>query len=350
MSRKRLSGSHQLSPLSPVVPICPASSSPASPQVGSKSLSFSRQPRETSDIKLLLVGDAGVGKTAMILGFCGELPTKSQLHIMSLTKDSPCASASGVQRMRNVTKKRYSLNDYEELFQSSDELEEYVLDTKATIGVDIKTTLLNIDSRLFKCTLWDTAGQERYRNAMIPALYRDAHGIVLTYDLCNSDTLDSISSHWMQEALDNCGSSDLARVRFYLVGNKLDLTKQRKVTQDQVIKAVAFLQSHYHINISGTFEVTCKWPNVVDRTFTTLVRDLVASGCYDTRKYSEVPQRRTKENKESDQSGGDDNSYKEHDRGLGLRRHSTTEGKNIPGGIDLTRPYHIGKHTSTCCM
>lgn len=344
MSRKRLSGVHQLSPLSPVLPICPASSSPASPQIDSKGLAFSRQPRETSDIKLLLVGDAGVGKTAMTLGFCGELPTKSQLHIMSLTKHSPGASVSGIQRMRNVTKKRYSLNDYEELFQGADDLEEYVLDTRSTIGVDIKTTLLNIDSRLFKCTLWDTAGQERYRNAMIPALYRDAHGIVLTYDLCNSATLESIRSHWMQEALENCGSPDLTGVRFYLVGNKLDLTKQRQVSQDQIVSAVSFLKSRYHIIISGTFEVTCKWPNVVDRTFTTLIRDLVASGCYDTKKFAEVPQLRNGETNNTEH-GSESSS-----RGLGLRRHSTTEGKNIPGGIDLTKPYHMGKHTSTCCM
>ncbi|GAV52826.1 hypothetical protein ZYGR_0AI01080 [Zygosaccharomyces rouxii] len=351
MSKKRLSVSIQNSPLSPVIPICPPSSSPASPQVGDGSLTFSRQPRETSNVKLLLVGDAGVGKTAMILGFCNELPTKSQLHIMSLTKDSSTdQDKSGIRPTRNVTKKRYSLNDYEELFQGVDDLDEYVLDTRTTIGVDIKTSLLNIDSRLFKCIMWDTAGQERYRNAMIPVIYRDAHGIVLTYDLCDINTLNSICDHWLKEALDNYGSKDFTKVRFYLVGNKRDLTKERTVTQEQVAQSVVTLESRFHISIAGTFEVTCKWPNIVDKTFNQLIRDLVANGCYDS-KSNEIPSH----SKDQVDNNSDDSDELEEDdstqKGLGLRHEeSPSEEVPMPGGIDLTKPYGVGKNSSTCCV
>ncbi|GCE99929.1 hypothetical protein ZYGM_001336 [Zygosaccharomyces mellis] len=351
MPKKRLSASVQNSPLSPVIPICPPSSSPASPQVGEESLTFSRQPRETSNVKLLLVGDAGVGKTAMILGFCNELPTKSQLHIMNLTKDSSTdQDKSGIRPTRNVTKKRYSLNDYEELLQGIDDLEEYVLDTRTTIGVDIKTSLLNIDSRLFKCIMWDTAGQERYRNAMIPVIYRDAHGIVLTYDLCDIATLNSICDHWLKEALDNYGSKDLTKVRFYLVGNKTDLTKERTVTQEQVTQSVVTLESKFKISIAGTFEVTCKWPNVVDRTFNQLVRDLVANGCYDS-KANEIPSHSKNQvdnnSDDPDELEDDDSSYK----GLGLHSRESPQGDvQIPGGIDLTRPCGVANNSSTCCV
>lgn len=351
MSKKRLSGSIQNSPLSPVIPICPPSSSPASPQVGGESLTFTRQPRETSNVKLLLVGNAGVGKTAMILGFCNELPTKSQFHIMNLTKDSSNDKDKvGIRPMRKVIKKRYSLNDYEELFQGADDLDEYVLDTRTTIGVDIKTSLLNIDSRLFKCILWDTAGQERYRNAMMPVLYRDAHGIVLTYDLCDNNTLSALCDHWLQEALDNYGSEDLTYVRFYLVGNKADLTQERSVTREQITQCVETLESKFHVSIAGTFEVTCKWPNVVDRTFNQLIRDLVANGCYDS-KSKEVPSHP----KNQVDNNSDDPDEQEHDntskKGLGLISENFPEEEvRMPGGIDLTRPYRIGKSSSTCCV
>ncbi|CAR26836.1 hypothetical protein ZYGR_0I01080 [Zygosaccharomyces rouxii] len=351
MSRKRLSVSIHNSPLSPVIPICPPSSNPASPQVGDEGLTFTRQPRETSNVKLLLVGDAGVGKTAMILGFCNELPTKSQLHIMNLTKDSSNDQDKSGIRPRNVTKKRYSLNDYEELFHGADDLDEYVLDTRTTIGVDIKTSLLNIDSRLFKCIMWDTAGQERYRNAMIPVLYRDAHAIVLTYDLCDVTTLNSICDHWLKEALDNYGSKDLTKVRFYLIGNKRDLTGERTVTQEQVSQSVATLESKFQISIAGTFEVTCKWPNIVDRTFNQLVRDLVANGCYDS-KPNEVPSRSKNQFDNNNSDDPDELGEEDSDqKGLGVpHQESPQEEVRMPGGIDLTRPYSVGNNSSTCCV
>lgn len=373
MSKKRLSLSIQNPPLSPVIPICPPSSNPGSPQVGEDSLTFPRQRHEISNIKLLLVGDTGVGKTTMILGFCNELPTKSQLHIMNLTKDwfVEDQDKGGNQPKPNVTKKRYSLNDYEELFQGSDDdLEEYVLDTRTTIGVDIKTSLLNIDSRLFKCIIWDTAGQERYRNAMIPAIYRDAHGIILTYDLCDITTLNSICDRWLQEALDNYGSEDLNKVRFYLVGNKTDLTRERTVTQEQILESVAKLESKFHISIAGTFEVTCKWPNIVDSTFNQLVRDLVAHSCYDSipkeipsNLKTEINYNDDNDDDDEEEEGDDDEEDDDDDddddddndcylKGLGLYHKEPRQDEEVqmPGGIDLTRPYGVGKNSSRCCV
>lgn len=336
-ARKRYSVHVPVSPLSPVLPIhppavdsshsfAPASNASTPRTVYHESSSFYRIPstydqismdsvtQKAPNLKLLLIGDAGVGKTAMILGYCNELPTKSQLRIMSAAstpvknKPAPAKLANGLPRHRKKIemKKRYSLNDYEELFnkrqkygglmigsnQSSDEFipevqtdddsDEFVLDTRSTIGVDIKTSIINIDNRFFKCIMWDTAGQERYRNAMIPLLYKGANGIILAYDICNLETFQNCCDHWLGEALGNFDSSDLSKVRFYLVGNKIDLYKDRQVTHEQVLQGIETMRSRFNVDISGNFEITCKWPHVVERTINLIIKDLVENGCYES--------------------------------------------------------------------
>jgi Ras-related protein Rab-11A len=42
---------------------------------------------------------------------------------------------------------------------------EFGLETKSTIGVELATSLMTIDDKNIKCAIWDTAGQERFRAA-----------------------------------------------------------------------------------------------------------------------------------------------------------------------------------------
>lgn len=39
---------------------------------------------------------------------------------------------------------------------------EFILESKSTIGVEFATKSLNIDGKVIKAQIWDTAGQERY--------------------------------------------------------------------------------------------------------------------------------------------------------------------------------------------
>ena len=50
-----------------------------------------------------------------------------------------------------------------------------------------------------KLQLWDTAGQERFR-AIVSQYYRNAHGVLLVYDMTDATTLDSIRTSWLPEA------------------------------------------------------------------------------------------------------------------------------------------------------
>ncbi|KAK1878233.1 Ras-related protein Rab-26, partial [Dissostichus eleginoides] len=51
--------------------------------------------------------------------------------------------------------------------------------------------VLNIDGVKVKLQIWDTAGQERFRS-VTHAYYRDAHALLLLYDVTNKSSFDNI--------------------------------------------------------------------------------------------------------------------------------------------------------------
>lgn len=68
---------------------------------------------------------------------------------------------------------------------------------------------------------WDTAGQERYRN-ITKTYYRNAHGVVLVYDITDRTSFINIRS-WIQQIQVHAD----VNVNKILVGNKCDLIGQR---------------------------------------------------------------------------------------------------------------------------
>ncbi|KAL8270347.1 hypothetical protein Esti_005734 [Eimeria stiedai] len=98
-------------------------------------------------LKLLLIGDSGVGKSSLLL--------------------------------------RFAENKYDEQQLS-------------TIGVDFRVRFLTIDGVRLKLAIWDTAGQERFRT-LTSSYYRGAQGIILVYDVGCRESFKNCS-HWLQEA------------------------------------------------------------------------------------------------------------------------------------------------------
>ncbi|QHS75631.1 Rab family GTPase YPT11 [Saccharomyces paradoxus] len=268
---------------------------------------------EPSNIKLLLIGDANVGKTAMILSYCHELMTRAEMSRSVRLRHQQQQQHRDLRLKKTVVnhrlsmkekRKRYSSNDFEKEFKdishftdktsdfgnpnisddNSHEMvdpNEIVIETRSTIGIDIKTNLVNIDNRFFNVILWDTAGQERYQNAIIPSLYKKTNAVILTYDITNAKSFQNCMERWAVQALENFSSQDLSKARFFLVGNKIDLYKERQVTHYDVMQMVQEMQLKHGIKISGNFEVSCKWVNVVERTMNMVILDLVENGCFE---------------------------------------------------------------------
>ncbi|ODV61987.1 Rab family GTPase SEC4 [Ascoidea rubescens DSM 1968] len=127
-------------------------------------------------MKLLLVGDSGVGKSCLLLRFV------------------------------------------EDKFNTS-----FI----TTIGIDFKIRTIEINGKRIKLQVWDTAGQERFRT-ITTAYYRGAMGIILVYDVTDERTFQNIKN-WF--ATVNQHANDDSQLM--LVANKCDETETRVVTREQ---------------------------------------------------------------------------------------------------------------------
>ncbi len=105
-------------------------------------------------------------------------------------------------------------------------------DYKMTIGVDfhVKTIAIETVEGLIKCKLqlWDTGGQERF-SSIRPMYYRGSLGTVLVFDLTNSASFEHLPQ-WIEEVRSNIK----ADVPILLVGNKSDLVDQRAVSIEEI--------------------------------------------------------------------------------------------------------------------
>ena len=99
-------------------------------------------------------------------------------------------------------------------------------DSKTTIGVEFATKTLTILDKKVKAQIWDTAGQERYR-AITSAYYRGAVGAMLVYDITASLTFSSLD-RWLKELRENADHN----IVVMLVGNKNDMVDLRAVSRE----------------------------------------------------------------------------------------------------------------------
>lgn len=68
---------------------------------------------------------------------------------------------------------------------------EFNLESKTTIGVEFATKVVELDDRSVKVQIWDTAGQERYRS-MASAYYRGAVGALMVYDITRASSFENL--------------------------------------------------------------------------------------------------------------------------------------------------------------
>ena len=106
---------------------------------------MSARPKYDHLVKLLLIGDSGVGKSCLLLRFSDDAFTNSFI---------------------------------------------------TTIGIDFKVKTVELENKRVKLQIWDTAGQERFRT-ITSAYYRGAMGILLTYDVCDLRSFENVKN-WMQ--------------------------------------------------------------------------------------------------------------------------------------------------------
>ncbi|CAI5755989.1 unnamed protein product [Candida verbasci] len=127
-------------------------------------------------MKLLLVGDSGVGKSCLLLRFVEDKFNPSFI---------------------------------------------------TTIGIDFKIRTIESKGKKIKLQVWDTAGQERFRT-ITTAYYRGAMGIVLIYDVTDSRSFENVEN-WFQTVTQHANED----AQIFLVGNKCDDEVNRQVSKEQ---------------------------------------------------------------------------------------------------------------------
>ena len=119
-------------------------------------------------LKLILIGDSGVGKTSLLSRYMDE----------AFIPNKPC-----------------------------------------TLSADYKIKSIKIDPlTTVEITIWDTCGQEKYRS-MTKQYFKDAHGIILMFDVCDKRSFSDLDL-WLDEIKKNTSKDDVSIV---LCGNKIDL-------------------------------------------------------------------------------------------------------------------------------
>lgn len=129
-------------------------------------------------LKLILLGDSGVGKTTAVLKYIGE---KTQ-------------------------------------------------DLTPTIGAGYYRAKVEVDEKQHFVTIWDTAGQEMYRS-LVPQYMRGAHAAVLMFDVTSEATYNGLDE-WIQFLRSRDFESPII-----LFGNKIDIKKREIQSSDAALYA-----------------------------------------------------------------------------------------------------------------
>ncbi|XP_078445145.1 ras-related protein RAB1BV isoform X1 [Wolffia australiana] len=162
-------------------------------------------------IKLLLIGDSGVGKSCLLLRFSDGSFTTSFI---------------------------------------------------TTIGIDFKIRTIELDGKRIKLQIWDTAGQERFRT-ITTAYYRGAMGILLVYDVTDESSFNNIRN-WIRN-IEQHASDNVNKI---LVGNKADMDESKRAVPTSRGQALA---DEYGIKF---FETSAKTNLNVEEVFFSVARDI----------------------------------------------------------------------------
>lgn len=101
-----------------------------------------------------------------------------------------------------------------------------------TIGVEFLNKDLEVDGDRYTLQIWDTAGQERFKSLRTP-FYRGSDCCLLTFAIDDAQSFQNIAM-WKKEFLYYADVKDPDTFPFVVLGNKSDLVGERKVNAEEV--------------------------------------------------------------------------------------------------------------------
>ena len=98
----------------------------------------------------------------------------------------------------------------------------------STVGFEANTKEIEITDKKVIVQLWDSAGQDKYKS-ITKNLFTRVQGIIILYDITNKKSFMNISN-WI-----NLIKETNDTIPYVLAGNKCDLTNQRVVEENEAI-------------------------------------------------------------------------------------------------------------------
>ena len=130
-------------------------------------------------LKIIVIGDSGIGKTSLISCYVNEKPISSL--------------------------------------------------SAPTIGVEYSSKIAKYSNKKFKTQIWDTAGQEKFRS-ITKNYYRDAIGVIICFSITNRNSFENLKSYL--EDIDNICNKNIQKI---LVGTFYDHNDDRTVLNSEAI-------------------------------------------------------------------------------------------------------------------
>ncbi|CAG9332187.1 unnamed protein product [Blepharisma stoltei] len=112
-------------------------------------------------------------------------------------------------------------------------------DLEATIGASFLSKTIELQNKVVKFNIWDTAGQERY-HALSKMYYSDSQAAILVYDITNRRSYDAMKQ-WYRE-LKEFGPRSLM---IAVAGNKEDLVENEEVDMNEAREFAASIGAIY---------------------------------------------------------------------------------------------------------
>lgn len=134
---------------------------------------------QAEELKLLLVGDSGVGKSTLLQSYVEE---------------------------------------------------DYKPSSIVTIGIDFRVKKIKVDNKPYKLQIWDTSGTKRFKT-IVKSYYPGVSGIVLSFDLTDRGSFENLKNYFLYNIL---RYARFERCGMVVVGLKSDLLTQRVISREEL--------------------------------------------------------------------------------------------------------------------
>ena len=172
---------------------------------------------EEKEIKVILLGEAGVGKTNLINRATGQ-----------------------------------DFNPF----------------SKTTGSSSFSKMIVNVRNKNFEINLWDTIGQEQFRQ-LTKLFYNNSKIVIFVYDITSHKSIDELKNYWVKDIESKLGNDIIKGV----VANKIDLYLEEEVKEDEGEEFAKSIDAKF-LTISAKTDN----PDKFKKYITELVEDFLLSG------------------------------------------------------------------------